>query len=425
MSNDTNLFELPLESYKRFFSSLSSLAHEEVFKHCSRTLIFSRHHYLDYKGSKYERSTFKELLETVINNPTRDEDALEFIACLHLLSISDIGLEQVPHELTYVNVVQVIKERLRLYADHGSKTATFLLDESNIITSASELPVIRNELDTRFYRYSIIDGHLWYRREKLIPHSAIPSFQLSQVLIEKLSPYNGLRLEESESVEMHQQFVHRIVESCLQVNGESKPVVLTILEHITEDDTLGIDFATLTCPNGIELHQPQVIGQGKSSNDEIFTKTWIRSDVQIARPEMIEQIVNARMTKLKQKAVKNFYHPGPLFGKASEKSADYFISFNEDAHHKGHQMAGVSTAGRSPIFIDVKERGLNLPPSMADLRCIRMSNDIEDRFTEDLLKIVIYYANLMKLVIEATYRLNGVISKIEPKKPRGASNVKS
>jgi hypothetical protein len=404
-----------VEDFTKWLAGLDEAERREFLEKSDETLFFSRPHRLNFKDKEYDRQKFKELFENAIsgNRMFDDKDLMEFVACLYLLSLARIGLEQIKPELTLDKVKDIIMERATFYKNNGSKTATSIVEnykESGLVISADNLRIAREEIEQMFYRYSIVDGEAWYRTEALIPKSDILPVSLDKDLIEKYSQWTNYKIDSEASENETIKFLFDVTKGCLESENETKKLIKILLVHIAEDKQLNIDFSITTVPKGTNLNKLEVLGMDENVNKDFVNLIVMKEGIDFLTPEN-KAYIQECFFSTKQKYMKLYFHPGRYNGQFIEKGGDYFIVFNGGAHRQQHKMVRLSTAGKVPITINVEEKGIYLPPMISDLRCIRMSTDPKDRFSEEMLKRVIAYSKIEKVILESTYKLGGLVYK--------------
>ena len=420
-SNDSNLRPLLLEDcqtvaeFRVIRDSFSGQERAAFYQQLEQVLLYSRHHYIDYEGKQNEREDLQELRAKCLGSREFEEEHLEFLFCLYVLRMGRLGLEQVKGHFGLPAIRRLVQGRLELYDLHGSPKAARALATAKLGwgARANLLYQARVEVDEQYYRVSLIDGKAWYRTEALLPRSVIASTPPADGIALALAEWSGLSLEQVQTRE--DEAIRLAVGRCLDRHGALEPLLSRVLQAIVDDERVPLDNAVLTCPAGLRLDEPGELGEQQELKKYFRCYTVYRTGLECpeALPEKVtssaRKAITGRMFRLKQKAVKNCFHAGPLAGVDIEKAYDYMVYANEDTHYPGHKVARVFTGGRSPIRIRVPERNLDLPLSMCDLRCFR-GREQARLFTVDEERFVIRAAELLQVMLCETFRLNGLVS---------------
>ncbi len=386
-------------------------AERHVFAQCDYTLVFSRHHWLRYKGEYRLRADLRAALGDVrARSPeTWDDEECELVLVLYVLALARVGLEQLRDVVTVAELRHTLETRLWSYLDAlGQPRGT--AEPLSVIALALRLTELRAQVERFYYRHSIIDGGAWYRTEGLIPKAAVDLDTLpapvERLLAEKYGLPAGPAYERLRAATA--QVVGR--------DGRCAPLLRDIMRAAVADPALRVDHATITCARGDMLDRVEEM----TGSEAFFTETVLRDGLDIAdhaqqlghdSAERLRKTVRARMLKLKRNAVRNYFRPGCLQGQWVEKGADYMIFRNEDAHYRGHRSIGCSTGGRAAYSIRYESGGLpgELPPMMGDFRVVRLSHAEQDVFTAADLCHVIRYSDGIRVVLEETFRLGGIV----------------
>lgn len=382
---------------------------DDLFDRCGQLLVFSRHHWLKFRGEYRLRADLRSILDDLRSRSpqTWEDDESELLLCCYALASAAVGLEQLREVITAQEVRHVLDIRLSSYLEALGQVPRSP-ETLRLVGLALRVKALRPQVEQLYYRVSNIDGEAWHRAESLIPRRAVDTQTVPAPLAAELAAGGGpLGLDELLPT------ATRVV---LDEHGHSAPLLRAIMRAAVTDPALRVDHVTITCPRGYLLDTPELM----TGSEAFFTETEIRPDVDLdsyreqighASDDRLRKTVRARMLKLKRKAAAGFYGAGCLHGQFVEKGADYMIFRNEDAHYRGHQSVGCSTGGRAayPVRYRIGEDDRELPPMMGDFRVVRLSHAPEDLFTAAELVHVIRYAACVRAVVEETIRLGGVV----------------
>lgn len=385
----------------------SSQLADDLFASCGQLLIFSRHHWLKFRGEYRVRADLRAILDDLRARPpaTWEDDESEFLLCCYALANAAVGLEQLREVITAEETRHVLE--LRLFSYLGAIGQVPRSPETlRLVELALRVKELRPQIEQLYYRVSHIDGEAWYRTEGLIPRSAVDTTTVPAPLAVALEAADGT-LDE---------LLAAATRAVLDEHGHSAPLLRTIMRAAVSDPALRVDHATITCLRGYLLDTPELM----TGSEAFFTETVLRPGLDLDgyseqighdSDDRLRKTVRARMLKLKRKAAAGFYGSGCLHGLFVEKGADYMIFRNEDTHYRGHRSIGCSTGGRAayPVRYRIGEEERELPPMMGDFRVVRLSHAADDLFTEADLVHVIRYAACVRVVVEETIRLGGVV----------------
>jgi hypothetical protein len=397
----------------QFREFLSGLIDENclagIFTACLSPIVYSRHHWLKYKGEYRVRADLRGALEGLQARAVTswDDEESDFVLALYALSVSAVGLDELNDSAGTEAVREVLDARYDLYAAVAGPASR----PDQLLTLARRVSELRSVVARTHLLYSIIDGKAWHRTEGLLAHDRVD--------LDSLTPPMARVLSEDFPVSPDGESLARLAQAtraCLHEHGESAPLVRAIMAATLRDEVLRGDHVTLTCPQGDLLGTPELM----TTSEAFFTETQLREGLDLddyadrlgdTSPEQVQRTIRARMLKLKRGAIRGLYGPGCIQGRFVEKHGGHMIFRNEDAHYRGHQSIGCSSGGRASIALRYQRDGkpAELTPMVGDYRVVRMSHDDRDTFTGDELAHVIRYAEWIRAVVEETYRLGEVV----------------
>ncbi|MBT2212391.1 hypothetical protein [Actinomadura sp. NEAU-AAG7] len=378
---------------------------EGIFAACLQPVVYSRHHWLKYKGDYRVRADLRGELERLQATPPADWDAEEsdLVLSLYALSISSVGLDELIDRVDSDAVRAVLRERGDAYqAALGGASGE---PSAGLLSLARRVDALRRSVEVTHHLYSIIDGEAWYRTEGMVPRAAVRPWSLSPDLervIEREDP-DTARLAGEEKL-------REAARRCADRHGEAAPLLREIMALTLSDPVLRGDHVTLTCPNGDLLDTPERM----TTSEAFFTETQLREAVDLSAhrdrlghesSDQLQRNIRARMLKLKRGAIRGLYGPGCMRGRFVEKHGGHMIYRNEDSHYRGHQSIGCSTGGRASFSVRHLSggRAAALTPMVGDFRVVRMSHDEGDLFTGEDLVQLIRYAEWIRVIVEDTF----------------------
>lgn len=383
-----------------------------VFEACLLPIVYSRHHWLKYRGEYRVRADLRAALEDL---RTRDPDSWDdvesdFLFALLALCVANVGLDELTDRVDSTAVHEVLLERFQLYSSVlPEEPAAALPDE--LLALAARVSELRVLVERTHYPYSVIDGRAWHRTEALLPHEAVDLECLPEAVERLLTVDFGVPAGPPPA-----QRLASAARVCLAEHGEVAPLLRGIMAATLVDPVLRADHVTLTCPTGDLLDTPELM----TTSAAFFTETLLRDGLDLAdhqeqigheSPDQLQRTIRARMLKLKRGAIRGLYQPGCLQGRFVEKHGGHMIFRNEDAHYRGHQSIGCSSGGRASFALRYRRGEVDaaLTPMIGDYRVVRMSHDERDTFTGPELAYVIPYAEWIRLAVEQVYRDGGVV----------------
>jgi hypothetical protein len=383
----------------------------ELFEACLSPIVYSRHHWLRYKGEYRVRADLRAVLEDLRSRDpgTWDDEESDFAFALFTLHVANVGLDELKDAVSTATVRDVLEERAALYAtvvEPAGEAAS-----AGLVELAGQVSGARSVVELTHHLYSIIDGKVWYRTEGLIARGQVDHDTLTDVVEQVVGDQFGISPGPPAAERLEQA-----TRACLAEHGHSAPLVRAIMGATLRDPLLRADHVTLTCPMGDLLDTPEAM----TTSEAFFTETQLRDgldlDVYQERlghdsPEQLQRTIRARMLKLKRGAIRGLYGPSCIHGRFVEKHGGHMIYRNEDAHYRGHQSIGVSSGGRASFALRYQRDGENrqLTSMVGDYRVVRMSHDEGETFTGAELAHVLRYGEWIRNIVEETYRQGHVV----------------
>lgn len=383
-----------------------------IFEACLTPIVYSRHHWLQYKGEYRVRADLRGVLEELqVRDPCGwDDDESGFVLSLFALSVAAVGLDELKDRVDTVAVRDVLEERLEAYTAATQPAGSSAETPEGLIELAEQVSAMRRVAEQSHLLYSIIDGKAWFRTEGLLRRDRVKVSDLTDPVERVLSIDFGIAPGQPALERLRQA-----ARACLAEHGDSAALVRAIMHATLEDPVLRADHVTLTCPMGDLLDSPELM----TTSEAFFTETQIRDGLDLDMyeerlghnsPDQLKRTIRARMLKLKRGAIRGLYAPGCLQGRFVEKHGGHMIYRNEDAHYRGHQSIGVSSGGRASFALRYRRGGEDreITPMVGDLRVVRMTHDERETFTDEDLVHAIRYGEWIRNVVEETY-MNGCV----------------
>ncbi|MFE1821655.1 hypothetical protein ACFW9S_21950 [Streptomyces anulatus] len=387
-----------------------------VLEACGRPLVYSRHHWLLYKGEYQVRAGLRGALEAVGGRDPRewDDDEADLVLTLFALDLSAVGLDELLDRADSSAVRATLLQRHALYAgvlDPSEEPPAALLDLARRVAGMRPLFAASHE------PYSVIDGRAWYRTEGLVPRGEIDAAVFSDAVDDMLRTEFGVPPGAPAG-----ERIREATRTAIAKDGDSAAVLRGIMSAALVDPTLRADHVTVTCPLGDMLDRPHEM----TTSDAFFTETQLRDGIELGdyaeqlgheSADQLQRTIRARMLKLKRGAIRSLYGPGCMQGQFVEKHGGHMVFRNEDARYRGHQSIGCSSGGRAAFALRYQHDGdeRELTPMIGDFRVVRMSQDESETFTADDLRHAVRYGEWIRAAVEETYALGAVLRADPPK----------
>lgn len=381
-----------------------------IFDACLRPIVYSRHHWLRYKGEYRVRADLRAALESLQSRTPRDwdDEEADLLLTLYVLDTANIGLDELRDRADCAAARDALLERHALYAAVAAPSETAPAALLDLALRVAQLRLIAQETHEP---YSIIDGRAWYRTEGLIPRREIDTSRFTESVQRVMST-----LSEAPSDASARELLVNATRSALARDGESAAVLRALMQAALDDPLLRADHVTITCPMGDMLDRPHEM----TTSGAFFTETLLRDGIELGEyagrlghdsAEQLQRTIRARMLKLKRGAIRSLYGPGCMQGRFVEKHGGHMLFYNEDAHYRGHQSIGCASGGRASFALRFRRDDAEheLTPMVGDFRVVRMGQDECDLFDADGLRHTIRYGEWIRIVVEETYRSGAVL----------------
>lgn len=247
---------------------------------------------------------------------------------------------------------------------------------------ARELPVLRRVIDRHYLRLLEIDGQTWHRAERLLPLDQLPIAGLPASLARDLAArYPDRPAERYPDVD---GYLRSLAATEIVVAGSPMALVELVMRHATEDSRHLSDHATLMCPRGTNFDHPGRLAKEDFGIYVVFHREFVPPpDRGVGDHKAIRKAMYAHHAAKKVRVARKIYAPDDTYAQAglTDDLGSRGIFFNEGAHHRGHVLAGVSSAMRSLMAIQVDVEGERRAVyDLTDWRLSRVSDDPDQRY---------------------------------------------
>ncbi|WP_157435695.1 hypothetical protein [Actinospica robiniae] len=384
-----------------------------LFDRCARPLVYSRHHWLRYKGEYRVRADLRGAMEELRTRPPSawDDEESDLVLTLLALDRAQIGLDDLLDRADSAAVRDALLTRAARYAEALGDGAAE--PPEAVLDLAGYVDLLRPRVQESFELFSLVDGKAWYATEGLFRREEIDLDHLTPSMEHVLDALYG---EAPGGADARSRLIEA-TRAAVAADGDGAQIVRAVMHAALLDPVLRPDHVTLTCPLGDLLDRPHEM----TTSAAFFTETLLREDLDLAdhaeqlghdSVEQLHRTIRARMLKLKRGAIRSLYGPGCMHGRFVEKHGGHMIFFNEDAHYRGHQSIGCSSGGRAAFALrypGADGAELALTPMIGDFRVVRMSHDAQDVFAPGELPRAIRYGRWLCTVVEEIYRLGAVL----------------
>ncbi|GHH77807.1 hypothetical protein GCM10018781_52030 [Kitasatospora indigofera] len=381
-----------------------------VLDACLRPLVYSRHHWLVYKGEYRVRADLRSAFESCRQRDPRewDDEEADLMLSLFALDTASTGLDDLVDRVDSAAVREVLHARHALYT---GVVAPAERAPDGLLALARRVEDLRPVVQRTHELFSVIDGRAWFRTEGVLPQADIDTERLTPAVHEVLVEVFGQPAGPAASDRLR-----AATRTAVATDGDSASVLRAVMRAALADPVLRADHVTLTCPMGDMLDRPHEM----TTSDAFFTETQLRDGIELGdyaeqlgheSTDQLHRTIRARMLKLKRGAIRSLYGPGCLQGQFVEKHGGHMLFRNEDAHYRGHKSIGCSSGGRASFALRHATGGAEqvMTPMIGDFRVVRMSHDEDQTFTAAELPQVIRYGEWLRVVVEETYRLGAVL----------------
>jgi len=275
---------------------------------------------------------------------------------------------------------------------------------------APRLPELRERIDRNYHRLSLINGANWYRREVFLRKQELEPQPMPRALADALdahSPVPGL----IDPRAPHES-LRALTSALLERDLPPTPLLVTLMKAATEDPRIGGHHTTLLCPRGTTLERPWEMSPEDFLAYVVFRPGFEppvgqgMHDTRTIQKAMLAHHA-AKKTKLARR-YKARYGPGSV-AQLADNLGDLGIYYNEDAHHKGHQVAGIATAMRYLMPVQVRRGDEEFRiEGLTDFRVTRTSRAERDRYRLEEFPPFHDYGGWARTILETSYS-NGFV----------------
>jgi hypothetical protein len=320
---------------------------------------------------------------------------LVFVSVLWAWHLSAVGItEWNQANLGLAPTRLFLDARMKAYAralDQTAPTAAGLLD------AARSVAVLREAVEKKFVRCFSIDGGSWERREHLLPRASLELDAIPVRLTSALSDLLGVPCSErGDGRSLWPRYVSELVDASCDLSQ----LLVAFAEFVVNDRTLPTDYVTITVSRGVKLDRPWEL-----ELSDVFSYTAIRrgftpGDRQVRlSPVQVRNAIGQRMRYNVTCRARNY--SDDLNERLKAQPFQFpDIGRGEDAHHGGHQAAGIRHVCRAPFPIEAGGREWR---GLADIRLNRASHDDRDSFALTNLSTVVRYSLWLKAIAETMF----------------------
>ncbi|MFD7709624.1 hypothetical protein [Streptomyces sp. NPDC059786] len=279
---------------------------------------------------------------------------------------------------------------------------------------ADQLPVMRATVDQHFMRVLEIDGRSWHRRELLLPRATLTFTQLAPDLAKALAERHP-RIAKSHGDSLD-TYLRQLTLAELDQHETPMALIELVMAHAAEDPRHPSDHATLMCPRGTNLDRPGLLGKEDFGIFVAFHRRFVPDpEAGVGHYSAIRKAMYAHHAAKKARVAKKVYTQNGQYtaaGLADDLGAKG-IFFNENAHHRGHVVAGVTAALRSLMDITVNGgEGRHDVRGLTDWRISRASTAESAHYTLDEYPSFYAYGNWLKTMVETALGAGAVLPKM-------------
>ncbi|GKQ36648.1 hypothetical protein [Streptomyces sp. A012304] len=380
------------------------------------TAIDRRYLTLDVGGQTLSVADVAARLDKLSAQPeeTWQEDEARLFAAFYAMGQAHIRLEQVGITAD----LEVVERHLRrMHLEYRTRLEELGEDGGPPTDSlewwevAARLPVLRRSIDRTFMRVLEIDGRTWHRRELLLPLEQLHGDVLPPALAAALAERHPAVAVPSSGD------VHACLREATlaEIDAHETPMALIelIMAHAAEDPRHPSDHATLMCPRGTNLDRPGRLGKEDFGIYVVFHRDFVpQPGSGVGDHTAIRKAMYAHHAAKKARVAKKIYDADDRYtpaGLADDLGARG-IFFNENAHHRGHVVAGVTTALRSLMDIRVTTpEGEHDVRGLTDWRISRAGTEPEAHYSLDEYPPFYSYGAWLRTVVETALGAGAVL----------------
>lgn len=388
---------------------------EEFFGDADRILEIDR----DYIGVEFDGGLRKVSELTAAIAPLRDmpptawrDGELDLVCALAALGRAWVRLEYVDMVATMDAVVRYLDDTITQYCQALGRSSAALADclDLHWWDKASLVRSLRRQVDGDYRRVAQIDGENWHRRELLLAREALDPTDAQLAFVRE---FVRAKLPDLPApVGAFDDYLRAASAALVASEGTPIRLILALMQAASEDPAVDADHTTLLCPRGNKLETPWDLGKDDFLCWVVFAEGFVPPRNEgVGDYLLIQKAVYAHHSTKKARMAKKYramYSPDSPASIADDLG-DLGIYFNEGAHHKGHVVAGVFSAMRYLMPIQVVRGGQVLPvQGLTDFRLTRASNLDSRRFEVAQFPSCYHYGNAVRNVLEVAFE-HGVV----------------
>jgi nucleotide sugar dehydrogenase len=364
---------------------------------------------VDFDGTRLSMPELSERLRPLRDTRVDDLSDVEvdILCAMAALSSSWTRLEYVDMKATMPEVRAHLDRTMRTYVDA-------LAEKGCRPTAASEGPWwvlapaltrTREEVDVHYCRVAEIDGATWARREFLLDRNLFDASRLHPHVLRRLSADCGFELDDdgADALAKIREWTVRTIDRL----GSPVPLLHALMRAAADDPHIRADHTTLLCPRGTKLGEAWNMTREDFLAHVIFNDAFVPTDFEgVGNRDVIQRAMLAHHAAKKTKLARKYRarYGTNTVASLNDNLGDLGLFHNESAHHKGHQVSGISTALRFLTAIDVRRDGTSWRvEGLTDFRLTRASSRFEDRFTLSQLTWCAKYGHWVRVLLEETF----------------------
>jgi nucleotide sugar dehydrogenase len=355
------------------------------------------------------------LLSALRDRPVADwtDGQAETVCALFAVDKAAIRLEQVG---ITGDLGQVVTSLARQYEAYRSR----LVAEGERLPAATglpwwemarALPGLRVRIDRTYLRLLELDGRTWYRAERFVPlaHTAATALPapLADELAARYPSVGAAGFAEPDG------YLRALAGAEIADSGSPVALLELLMRHATADPRHLSDHATLMCPRGTGIDHPGSLGKNDFGILVVFHPDFTPPrGGPVGDRNAIRKAMYAHHAAKKARVARKLYAPDDSYTQVglNDDLGARAIFFHEDSHHRGHVLAGVSSAMRSVMTVEITVDGARrVVHDLCDWRLTRISDAPEDRYSPADYASFFAYGHWLRAVVETAISTGAAI----------------
>jgi nucleotide sugar dehydrogenase len=379
--------------------------------HVDRILEIDRDYlHVHFDGLRMNIPRLAERVRSLRTSPVASltDAQIDTICALAVYGMAWVRLEFVDMNVTMRGAKRYLSDTIDVYNRHllAQGEAPFEASPSAPWWEvASLIPGLRERIDRHYGRLSLINGENWFRREVLLAHRELMPRRMPDALVAELESVSGVRDRLDPDSPM--DGLRCITSALLEQNRSPLCVVTTLMHAAARDPRIQADHSTLLCPCGTKFERPWEMCPDDFLAYVVFRPGFEPPAAQgVQNPRLIQKAMLAHHAAKKTKLARRYkarYGPNSV-ARLADNLGDLGIYYNEDKHHKGHQIAGIVTAMRYLMTVNVQRpEGEVRIEGLTDFRVTRTGQAERLRFRLEEFPAFYDYGGWIRTVLESSY----------------------